>query len=94
MFLALCLQLKWRRKAHSMVEEEGKMSLFPEFILSNASCKNKFPGKKRKGEEKVSNNCFVYQFKMNSDIYEAYKHKYVKIYYVSHVKISYEAYLL
>lgn len=65
MFLALCLQLKWRGKVHSVVE--GKVSLFLEFIHRNAS--SKFPGKKREGGEEVSNNCFVYQFKMNSDIY-------------------------
>lgn len=31
---------------------------------------------------------------MNSDVYAAYKHKYLKIYYVSHVKTNYEAYFL
>lgn len=86
MVLALCLQLKWRGKVHSVVEVEGKV----EFIHRNASSKNKFPVKKREGGEEVSNNCFIYHFKTNSDIYAAYKHKYLRIYYVSHVKISHE----
>lgn len=92
MFLTLCLQLKWREKVHSVVE--GKASVFPEFIYRSASSKNIFPGKKREEGKEVSNNCLVYQLKTNSDIYAAYKHKYLKIYYVSQVKISNEAYLL